>query len=188
MTRDTDRALADLEPVLHSVIRNLRTKGVLLPHVEHDDAMQTARIAAWQALDTHDPAKTYTLEEWVGWRATTAVIDYQRSHDVSHARGWTRHLGQTATIVSLNHPVQVQDEAATLADVIADPEDVADHAEHRAQLRDIVSRRYTGTKRLAHIGLVRDWPQEQTARMAGVHFSQISRLTRRIREDLAEAA
>lgn len=107
----------------------------LPPHLDRDDLIQEANIAAWQAADRFDESFGVPFDGYLAIRIRGAVTDYVRFWQ--HSRRTVR-----ATLVSINEPVWAGgEEFGELADNLADDSvPVDDSAAIEIDLRDMHDR------------------------------------------------
>ncbi|MFJ4473288.1 RNA polymerase sigma factor [Streptomyces sp. NPDC089424] len=154
-TATVDESLAGYDAWLH------RRAHQMLPPSDHrhDDLVQEGRIAMWQALNKHDPAKG-ALPSWLTQHATwhmREVLDRRGKWTGSPSRRDGRNAVQDAPTTSLDAllaPVDGQPGDETAGGVVPDFSDVAMTAYHRQEIAEALAGLTEGQRRYV---LLRFW-------------------------------
>lgn len=174
----TDDELAAMRPLVTKIIGGLRHRGTLQAHHETDDLHSVGMTAAWLALTVWDSDRGANEKTYVTIRITGAILDYQRQDAKAH--GYTRLHGRLAIIDSIDEPVPTADGDVSLADTLADPADIAEHGEARAELSNIIHtvRNLPFNLRTVVAGIAADQTQREIGDRLGVCESRITQLGR----------
>lgn len=176
----TDDELARHFPLVGFVLRQMRARGQLADHLEHEDVEAVGRFAVWQALRRWDASKG-TQSTYLSSYIWGYVMRYQR--DTSKADGWHRAHGRIARIASLDAPVSASGQ--TLLDLVAERGRLDAGAHAALRLLDAAAD-LPARERVVAAHLLTDTPAADVAARLDVSRAQVGRIASRVRRALAD--
>jgi RNA polymerase sigma factor (sigma-70 family) len=176
----TDADVARHFPLVAVIIRRMHARGQLAEHLESEDIEAVGRFAVWRALCRWDASKG-TQSTFITAYVEGSIRNYQR--DVTKPDGWHRKHGRIARIGSLDAPVT--DDGRTLLDLLAEDQVDDDDALAARELLAAAAR-LPERECLVAAQLLSGAPLAHAAARLNVRQQQVSKIARRVRDQLAE--